>query len=74
MEKYVIIDFNLETNVILGYLETLGGYDTFSISINESLTFDTRDEVRYELGVMLKDRPNREFRYRAVTQSLVLVP
>jgi len=74
MEKYVIIEFNLATNVISGYLKTLGGYDTLSTSINESLTFGTRDEVRYELGVMLKDRPNREYRYRAVTQSLVLVP
>ena len=74
MEKYVIIEFNIATNAILGYLKTLGGYDTLSTSINEALTFGTRDEVRYELGVMLKDRPNKEYRYRAVTQSLVLVP
>lgn len=73
MEKYVIIDFDLATNAILGYLSNLSTY-TFSADINQALTFETRDEVRYELGVMLKDRPAREFRYRAVTQSLVLVP
>lgn len=74
MEKYVIVEANLITNAVIGYLSTLGGYDTLSVVINDALTFDTRDEVRYELGVMLKDRPNREFRYRAVTQALVLVP
>lgn len=73
MEKYVIIEFNLATNAIVGYLSDLGTY-AFSTEINQALTFETRDEVRYELGVMLKDRPAREFRYRAVTQSLVLVP
>ncbi|MCC3532261.1 MAG: hypothetical protein JGK21_30335 [Microcoleus sp. PH2017_22_RUC_O_B] len=77
MEKYVIIEFDLTNNAVLGYLATLGGYNAvsdLSTDINNALTFDTRDEVRYELGVMLKDRPAREFRYRAVTQSLVLVP
>jgi hypothetical protein len=74
MEKYVIIEFDLATNAVITYLSTLGGYDTMAANINNALTFDTRDEVRYELGVMLKDRPNREFRYRAVTQALVLVP
>lgn len=73
MEKYVIIEFDLATNAIIGYLADLGAY-TFSLDINQALTFETRDEVRYDLGVMLKDRPAREFRYRAVTQSLVLVP
>lgn len=73
MEKYVIIEFNIATSAIT-YLSILGGYDAMSTNINNALTFDTRDEVRYELGVMLKDRPNREFRYRAVTQALVLVP
>lgn len=73
MEKYVIIEFDIATNAILGYLTDLSAY-TMSPDINLALTFDTRDEVRYELGVILKDRPSREFRYRAVTQSLVLVP
>jgi hypothetical protein len=73
MEKYVIIDFDLATNAIIGYLSNLGTY-AFSPDINQALTFETRDEARYELGVMLKDRPAREFRYRAVTQSLALVP
>ncbi|WP_293151196.1 MULTISPECIES: hypothetical protein [unclassified Microcoleus] len=73
MEKYVIIDFDLATNAILGYLSDAGTYAT-SPDINQAVTFDSRDEVRYQLGVMLKDRPAREYRYRAVTQSLVLVP
>lgn len=73
MEKYVIIEFDLVANVVVGYLSNLGTY-AFSPDINQGVTFETRDEVRYELGVMLKDRPAREFRYRAVTQSLVLVP
>lgn len=73
MEKYVVIEFDLVTNQILGYLIDLSAY-SMSPDINLALTFDTRDEVRYELGVVLKDRPSREYRYRAVTQSLVLVP
>lgn len=73
MEKYVIIEFDIATSTILGYLTNLSAYST-SPDINLALTFDTRDEVRYELGVILKDRPSREYRYRAVTQSLVLVP
>jgi hypothetical protein len=74
MEKYIIVEFDIATNTIISHLATLGSYDTMSPTINNALTFDTRDEVRYELGVMLKDRPSREFRYRAVTQALVLVP
>ncbi|MCY7381260.1 MAG: hypothetical protein LH628_01480 [Microcoleus sp. CAN_BIN18] len=74
MEKYVIIEFDIATNTILGYLSREGTIDSLDPNINNAATYDTRDEVRYELGVILKDRPNREFRYRAVTQSLVLVP
>lgn len=73
MEKFVIIEFDLVANAIIGYLSDLGTYELLT-DINEALTFETRDEVRYELGVILKDRPAREFRYRTVTQSLVLVP
>jgi hypothetical protein len=74
MEKYVIIDFNLATNVVTSFLTAIDGYDSMSPDINNALTFDTRDEVRYALGVMLKDRPSKEFRYRGVTQALVLIP
>lgn len=73
MEKYVIVEVNLATGAVTGYLAKLGDY-AMSPNINNALTFDTRDEVRYELGVMLKDRPSKEFRYRGVTQSLVLIP
>lgn len=73
MEKYVIVEVNLASDTVTGYLTKLGDY-AMSPNINNALTFDTRDEVRYELGVMLKDVPTKEFRYRGVTQSLVLIP
>ena len=73
MEKYVIVEFDIVTNAIVGYLTSEGSLE-INLLINQALTYDTRDEVRYQLGTMLKDRPNKEYRYRAVTQALVLVP
>jgi len=72
MNKFVIIEFDLATAAIIGYWN--GSPDNLTQNINEATVFDTRDDVRYELGTALKDRPNREFQYRQVTQSLVLVP
>lgn len=73
MEKYVIIEFDVVANAIIGYLAS---ETTLEINplIDQALIYDTRDQVRYQLGDMLKSRPETEYRYRAVTQSLTLVP
>jgi hypothetical protein len=69
---FVIVDYDLVAGVIKGYYSD-GTFD-FDPDLSKARTYETRDEVRYELGRLLSAVPAREFRYREVTQTLVLVP
>jgi hypothetical protein len=68
---FVIVDFDLVTAAITGYF--WDGTLDFNADLNKARTYNTRDEVRYELGRLLAATPSREFRYREVTRNLTLV-
>jgi hypothetical protein len=68
---FVIVDFDLVAGAIKGYFSD--GTLDFDPELNKARVYQTRDEVRYELGRLLASAPSREFRYREVTQTLTLV-